>query len=165
MTMTAGEQRVLQLVTTGGIDSYRLALDISFDPKRVRILELAPAAGIAVLDHQLDDAEGWLSLDVMRAGAPDDLSEQQGQPLVIGGLLVEALEQGSVPLILTSQGAVDGVGEIVPVATGDGAIYVQEKEAASTGVRLSPTTRTVAETSVTETVVPITMEEAARIKE
>jgi general secretion pathway protein D len=130
VTVVAGGQTELQLVASGAdADAYRLSLDLSFDPKRIRILELDPGQDVAVLDHQLDDVAGGLSLDLMAAEAGDDGADgpegMVAAPRVLGTLLVEALEEGPVPLFVTSQQAVDGTGEAMPVATGDGAIYVQ----------------------------------------
>jgi hypothetical protein len=117
VSLQPGEKTILQIVVTGGEDSYRLPLALSFDPRRVWVDGLQAAPGVELLRSDVHAADGWIDLDVLVVNGI-----QSGQ--AVAALTVQALEGGPAPLVFTSAGAVtqDGLG--IPVAANDGALFV-----------------------------------------
>ena len=107
----------LQLVARGGAASYRLPLTLSFDPSKVAIVGLEFADSVVVMDEGLDAEAGVLVLDlaVIRGGE---------LPSVLAAVEFVAREPGPAPLVFSTAGAFTSGGARIPVATGDGAVFV-----------------------------------------
>ena len=67
VSLQPGEETVLQLVVQGGTGSYRLPLALSFDPRRVFVIDILSAPGVNFLRSDVHAADGWIDLDVIVA--------------------------------------------------------------------------------------------------
>jgi general secretion pathway protein D len=117
LSLGVGQQRMLQLVVTGGADSYGIPVGLSFDADRLTIRDVEVADGASLSGHELDESKGWLVLDLV----VDHGSEL---PRAIATITVEGREPGPVPLLFASTEAVGTSGDIVPVVTNDAAVFV-----------------------------------------
>jgi general secretion pathway protein D len=107
----------VSLVTRGGSGAYRLPFGLSFDPTRLEITSLELAPGVTALDERLDPEKGFLWLDLQ-------VAEGQATSQSLGSIGITALNAGSAPLVFTCDGAVTGDGFRIPVAAGNGAVFV-----------------------------------------
>jgi len=123
VSLVEDAETVLQLVVEGGEGSYRLPIGVSFDPQRVMIESFQPAPGVEVLQGNLNETEGWLSLDVL---VPEGVEAARA----VAAVSVRGLAQGGVTMLLSSPGAITGEGTKVPVATNDGALYIAAETSA-----------------------------------
>jgi len=117
VSLRPGQETVLQIVVRGGSGSYRLPVGLSFDPRRLLIEEVEAAPGVEFLRREVDSGNGWVDLDLVISNGIES-----GQAVAV--LQVRALEEGPVPLVFTSAGAVTSNGSPVPVAASDGALFV-----------------------------------------
>ncbi len=126
LSLAVGAESSLQLVARGApAEPYRLPLTVSFDPARVAIDSIATVEGVTARFQDLEPDEGWIELD-LEVGA----AEAQGSHgLVV--LRVRALAPGPVPLVVTAGGATRYDGVILPVAVGNGALFVTEEPLAA----------------------------------
>ena len=90
---------------------------ISFDPTRIEITSLELAPGVTAMDERLDPEKGFLWLDLQ-------VAEGQATSQSLGSIGITALNAGSAPLVFTCDGAVNGDGFRIPVAAGNGAVFV-----------------------------------------
>jgi general secretion pathway protein D len=120
-TIASGQQLDLRLVSVGGSGSFRLPLGLSFDSKRITVLDVDPSPGVLVAEQKLDLENGWFTLDLI-VGEGDDL------PQVLATVLIQGESPGPVPLLLSCEGAVDSDGSFRQVAVEDGTLLVQEQE-------------------------------------
>ena len=86
---------------------------------------MATVEGVTAKFQDLEPQEGWIELDleVGAAGAAGSHS-----PAV---LRLRALAQGPVPLVVTAGGATRNDGVVLPVAVGNGAVFVTEEPQAA----------------------------------
>jgi general secretion pathway protein D len=117
VSLRQGQETVLQIFVQGGAGSYRLPISLSFDPTKMWVHELLPAPGVEVLNEVIDQARGFIDLEVVVAN-----TIESGQ--AVAALQIQALDAGPVPLVFTSAGAVSADGAPVPVAASDGALFV-----------------------------------------
>jgi general secretion pathway protein D len=117
VSLRPGQETVLQIFVQGGAGSYRLPISLSFDPTKMWVHELLPAPGVEVLNEVIDQARGFIDLEVVVAN-----TIESGQ--AVAALQIQALDAGPVPLVFTSAGAVSADGAPVPVAASDGALFV-----------------------------------------
>jgi general secretion pathway protein D len=117
ISLAEGEETTLQLVVRDAPEAYRMPIGISFDPDRIEVDSFEVAPGVQILDGSLDEGGGWLSLDLM---VLDGRETAHG----VAAIRVRAMAPGPVPLVFTSAGATTMDGVAVPVAAGDGALYV-----------------------------------------
>jgi general secretion pathway protein D len=120
-TIASGQQLELRIVAVGGGGSFRLPLGLSFDSKRITVLDVDPSPGVLVAEQKLDLEDGWFTLDLI-VGEGDDL------PQVLATVLIQGESPGPVPLLLSCEGAVDSDGSFRQVAVEDGTLLVQEQE-------------------------------------
>jgi general secretion pathway protein D len=120
-TIASGQQLELRVVSVGGSGSFRMPLGLSFDSKRITVLDVDPSPGVLVAEQQLDLENGWFTLDLI-VGEGDDL------PQVLATILIQGENPGPVPLLLSSEGAVNSDGSYRQVAVEDGTLLVQEQE-------------------------------------
>ncbi len=118
VSLQPGDETVLQLVVQGGTGSYRLPLALSFDPRRVFVIDILSAPGVNFLRSDVHAADGWIDLDVIVA---DGIEGGQA----VAALTVQALDGGPAPLVFTSAGAVTAEGLAIPVAAQDGALFIK----------------------------------------
>ncbi len=116
VSLSPGEETVLQIVVQGGSGSYRLPLGLSYDPLRISIEGLEAAPGVEMLDQQVT-ADGWIDLDLV---VPNGIEGAQA----VAALRVRALNAGPAPLIFTVSQAMTPLGTPIPVAASDGALFV-----------------------------------------
>ena len=117
VSLSPGQETVLQVVVKGGSGSYRLPFGLSFDPRRVSIDGIRGAPGVEILRQDLNDTGGWIDLDLV---VTDGI--ESGQAVI--ALEIHAIEPGPAPLVFTAAGAVTAEGTPVPVAASDGALFV-----------------------------------------
>ncbi|MEJ2581123.1 MAG: hypothetical protein P8127_05700, partial [Acidobacteriota bacterium] len=117
ISLVPGQETVLQVVVRGGSGSYRLPIGIAYDPSRVWVHDVVPAPGAELLRNSIDQAQGWIDLEVVSTSAVEG-----GQ--AIAALKLQAIDSGPVPLVLSASEAVTGDGTRVPVAASDGALFV-----------------------------------------
>jgi general secretion pathway protein D len=120
VSLRPGQETVLQIIVRGGSESYRLPFGLSYDPTRVWIHDVLPAPGVEILHDAVDQARGWIDLELVITNAIEG-----GQ--AVAALQVQALDGGPVPLVFTVSGAVTAEGTPVPVAASDGALFVSGK--------------------------------------
>jgi len=126
LSLAVGAETSLQLVARGApADPYRLPLTLSFDPARVAIDSIATVEGVSARFQDLEPEEGWIELD-LEVGAAEAVGSHG---LVV--LRVRALAPGPVPLVITAGGATRYDGVILPVAVGNGALFVTEEPLAA----------------------------------
>ncbi|MDX2435540.1 MAG: hypothetical protein QNL88_00690 [Acidobacteriota bacterium] len=118
VSLEPGAEVVLQLVVQGGSGSYRLPLALSFDPRRIWVVDILPAPGVNFLRSDVHAADGWIDLDVIVADG-----KESGQ--AVAALTLQALDGGPAPLVFTSAGAVTAEGAAIPVAAQDGALFIK----------------------------------------
>jgi len=121
VSMRPEQEQYLSLVARGGRGSYRLPFGISYDPNRVEILAVDIADGVTVMGENWDPERGWVWLDLM-------VLEGRAVPQTLGALQLRALEAGPAPLVFTADGATLESGLRVPVAAGDGAVFINRPE-------------------------------------
>jgi len=117
ISLSPGQETILQVVVRGGTGSYRLPFGLSFDTNRMAIDAVSAAPGVDILRDNLDIANGWIELDLLV------LDGIEGAQAVVS-LEIRALEAGPAPLVFTATGAVTGDGRPIPVAASDGALFV-----------------------------------------
>jgi len=117
VSLSPGQETILQVVVNGGSGSYRLPFGLSFDPRRVLIDDIRGAPGVEILRQDLNQADGWVDLDLVVTNGVES-----GQSVV--ALVIYAMEPGPAPLVFTAAGAVTADGKPVPVAASDGALFV-----------------------------------------
>jgi len=116
VSLSPGEETVLQIVVRGGSGSYRLPLGLSFDPVRISVEGLEAAPGVEILGQEVTP-DGWIDLDLVVSNGFEN-----GQ--AVAALRVRALNAGPAPLIFTVSQATTSVGTPIPVAASDGALFV-----------------------------------------
>jgi general secretion pathway protein D len=126
LSLATGAETSLQLVARGApAEPYRLPVTVSFDPARVSISSIATVEGVSARSQDLEPEEGWLELDLeVGAGA-----ESGAHGLAV--MRVRALAPGPVPLVVTAGGATRYDGAALPVAVGNGALFVTEQPEAA----------------------------------
>lgn len=126
LSLAVGAESAIQLVARGApAEPYRLPLTLSYDPARVAIDSIATVDGVNARYQDLEPEEGWIELDLeIGAGA-----EVGAHGLVV--LRVRALAPGPVPLVVTAGGATRYDGAVLPVAVGNGALFVTEQPQAA----------------------------------
>jgi len=117
VSLSPGQETVLQVVVNGGSGSYRLPFGLSFDPRRVLIDDIRAAPGVEILRQDVNQASGWVDLDLVVTHGIES-----GQAVV--ALVIYAIEPGPAPLVFTAAGAVTGDGTPLPVAASDGALFI-----------------------------------------
>jgi hypothetical protein len=117
VSLHPGDETLLQVVVQGISGSYRLPLALSFDSRRVRVVEVLPAPGVDFLRSEVHESDGWIDLDMV---VTDGIDGGHG----VAALKVQAIEGGPAPVVLTSAGAVTSDGVHIPVAANDGALFV-----------------------------------------
>ncbi len=126
LSLAVGAETSLQLVARGApAEPYRLPLTVSFDPVRVAIDSIATVEGVTARFQDLEPDEGWIELD-LEVGAAEAVGSHG---LVV--LRVRALAPGPVPLVVTAGGATRYDGVVLPVAVGNGALFVTDEPLAA----------------------------------
>jgi len=126
LSLAVGAETSLQLVARGApAEPYRLPLTVSFDPARVAIDSIATVEGVTARFQDLEPDEGWIELD-LEVGAAEAVGSHG---LVV--LRVRALAPGPVPLVVTAGGATRYDGVVLPVAVGNGALFITEEPLAA----------------------------------
>lgn len=121
VSLAAGAETALQLVARGApAEPYRVPLTLSFDPGRVAIDSIATVDGVVASFQDLEPEEGWIELE-LEVGAGAD-SGVHG----LAVLRLRAIEPGPVPLVITAGGATRYDGVRLPVAVGNGAVFVTD---------------------------------------
>jgi len=126
LSLAVGAETSLQLVAWGApAEPYRIPLTLSFDPTRVAIDSVATVEGVTASFQNFEPEEGWMELDleVSAAGAAGTHS--------LAVLRLRALAPGPVPLVVTAGGATRNDGAMLPVAVGNGAVFVTEEPQAA----------------------------------
>jgi len=122
LSLAVGAETSLQLVARGApAEAYRLPLTVSFDPARVAIDSIATVEGVTATFQDLEPEEGWIELD-LEVGAAEAVGSHG-----LAVLRVRALAPGPVPLVVTAGGATRYDGVVLPVAVGNGALFVTEE--------------------------------------
>ena len=122
LSLATGAETSLQLVARGApAEPYRIPLTLSFDPARVAIESVATVEGVVARFQDLEPDEGWIELD-LEVGAG---SAKGAHGLAV--LRVRALAPGPVPLVVTAGGATSYDGSALPVAVGNGALFVTDQ--------------------------------------
>ncbi len=122
LSLAVGAETSLQLVARGApAEPYRLPLTVSFDPARVAIDSIATVEGVTARFQDLEPEEGWIELD-LEVGAAEAVGSHG-----LAVLRVRALSPGPVPLVVTAGGATRYDGVVLPVAVGNGALFVTEE--------------------------------------
>jgi hypothetical protein len=122
LSLATGSETSLQLVARGApAEPYRIPLTVSFDPARVAIESIATVEGVVARFQDLEPEEGWIELD-LEVGAG---SAKGAHGLAV--LRVRALAPGPVPLVVTAGGATSYDGSTLPVAVGNGALFVTDQ--------------------------------------
>ncbi|TFG39587.1 MAG: type II secretion system protein GspD, partial [Candidatus Aminicenantes bacterium] len=122
LSLAVGAETSLQLVARGApAEPYRLPLTVSFDPTRVAISSIATVDGVTARYQDLEPDEGWIELD-LEVGAADAPGAHG-----LAVLRVRALAPGPVPLVITAGGATRYDGVVLPVAVGNGALFITEQ--------------------------------------
>jgi general secretion pathway protein D len=122
LSLAVGAETSLQLVARGApAEPYRLPLTVSFDPVRVAIDSIATVEGVTARYQDLEPDEGWIELD-LEVGAAEAVGSHG-----LAVLRVRALAPGPVPLVITAGGATRYDGAVLPVAVGNGALFVTEE--------------------------------------
>ena len=126
LSLAVGAETSLQLVARGApAEPYRLPLTVSFDPTRVAIDSIATVEGVTARYQDLEPDEGWIELD-LEVGAAEAVGSHG-----LAVLRVRALAPGPVPLVVTAGGATRYDGVVLPVAVGNGALFVTEEPQAA----------------------------------
>jgi general secretion pathway protein D len=126
LSLAVGGETSLQLVARGApAEPYRLPLTVSFDPTRVAIDSIATVEGVNARSQDLEPEEGWIELD-LEIGAAEAAGSHG---LVV--LRVRALAPGPVPLVVSAGGATRYDGVVLPVAVGNGALFVTDEPTAA----------------------------------
>ncbi len=126
LSLAVGAETSLQLVARGApAEPYRLPLTLSFDPARVAIDSIATVEGVRAVFQDLEPDEGWIELD-LEVGAAGAAGSHG-----LVALRVRALAPGPVPLVITAGGASRYDGVMLPVAVGNGALFVTEEPQAA----------------------------------
>jgi len=122
VSLAVGAETSLQLVARGApAEPYRLPITLSFDPTRVAIDSIATVDGVTSRFQDLEPEEGWIELD-LEVGAAE-VAGSHG----LAVLRLRALAPGPVPLVVTAGGATRYDGVVLPVAVGNGALFVTEE--------------------------------------
>ncbi len=122
LSLAVGAETSLQLVSRGAPhDAYRIPVTVSFDPSRVAVDSVATVEGVRAVFQDLEPDAGWVELDLEVGSA---LSQGPHGLMV---LRLRALEPGPVPLVITTGGARTAGGTVVPVAVGNGALFVTDQ--------------------------------------
>jgi len=125
VSIPVGTETSLSLVARGAPASgYRIPVTVSFDPTRIAINSMSTVEGVSVSSQSLEPEEGWLELDF--DVAPGELSTTHG----LAVLRVRALSTGPVPLVVTAGRATADDGTTLPVAVGNGAVFVTDEPSA-----------------------------------
>ena len=122
LSLAVGAETSLQLVAHGApAEPYRLPLTVSFDPARVAIDSIATIEGVTARFQDLEPDEGWIELD-LEVGSAEAVGTHG-----LAVLRIRALSPGPVPLVITAGGATRYDGAVLPVAVGNGALFVTEE--------------------------------------
>ncbi len=126
VSLAAGAETTLQLVARGApAQGYRIPVTISFDAARVSIDSMATASGVTAISQDLEPDEGWIELDLEVASGGT-----KGAAHGLAVLRVRALSPGPVALVVSAGGAIRDDGVALPVAVGNGALFVTEESQA-----------------------------------
>jgi general secretion pathway protein D len=126
LSLAVGAETSLQLVARSApVEPYRLPITVSFDPARVAIDSIATVEGVVARFQDLEPEEGWIELD-LEVGSADAAG-----PHGLAVLRVRALAPGPVPLVVSAGGATRNDGATLPVAVGNGALFVTEAPVAA----------------------------------
>jgi general secretion pathway protein D len=121
LSLPVGAESALQLIARNApAEAYQVPMTISFDPTRVAIDSIATVDGVVARDQDLEPDEGWVELD-LEVGAGEAAGSHG-----LAVLRVRALAPGPVPLVVTAGGATSIDGATIPVAVGNGALFVTE---------------------------------------
>ncbi len=117
-SLKVDERNVTQVALSGARGTYRVRLDVSFDPETVQLEGVLYPPGVVEMDRQrLDPDEGVLTLD-LAVNHPDEAAQ------LLASLGFRALAPGASPLVVSVEEFIDGDGAEVPVAVGDGNIFI-----------------------------------------
>jgi general secretion pathway protein D len=121
LSLAVGAETSIQLVAQGApAEPYRLPVTLSYDPARVAIDSVATVEGVVARAQDLEPGEGWIELDLEVGEAA------AAGPHGLAVLRVRALATGPVPLVVTAGGATRYDGVMLPVAVGNGALFVTD---------------------------------------
>jgi len=122
VSLAEGAETTLQLVARAAPEKgYRVPVTISFDPSRVSIDSIATVNGVTAVAQDMEPSEGWIELDLEVAPGGT-----KGGAHGLAILRLRALSAGPVPLIVSAGGAIRDDGAALPVAVGNGALFVTE---------------------------------------
>jgi general secretion pathway protein D len=121
LSLAVGAETSIQLVAQGApAEPYRLPVTLSYDPTRVAIQSVATVDGVVARAQDLEPGEGWIEFDLEVGEA----AAAGPHGLVV--LRVRALATGPVPLVVSAGGATRYDGVMLPVAVGNGALFVTD---------------------------------------
>ncbi len=117
-SLRPGERTVTQLALSGALGTYRVRLQVSFDPEKAALEGVLHPPGVVEMEQQrLDPEAGVLTLDLAA-------SHQHEGAQLLASLGFRALAQGVSPVTISVESVKDQDGEEVPVAVGDGSLFV-----------------------------------------
>ncbi|NOZ77856.1 MAG: hypothetical protein GXP48_01500 [Acidobacteria bacterium] len=125
ISLRPGNTTKIQVVMEGSPGSFHIPVGISYNSRRLKITHIALARGVDELGNQEAPSAGWLNLD-LGVAHPDAESAQ-----VVATLTVEALQPGQIPVVLSSQGAMDASGKLLAVSAGQATVFVLRAEGAA----------------------------------
>ena len=117
VSLGPGEETLLQVLVSGGDGDLRLPLSVSFDTRRVEVVDVLAAAGVGLTDDDSRPAEGWLAMELA-------LPASGAVPQVAAAIRVRGIAEGPSPMVVAADPAVGEDGSQLPVAADDGAVYV-----------------------------------------
>jgi general secretion pathway protein D len=116
-TLNEGDEAVIQILATGPYSDIRFPVSLGFDPQRVAVERVDAPGTVAVIDMVVDEANGWLDLELVSTGAGTAQTP-------VASIVVRALDDGGAALTLASGLATAADGTHPPVSTTDGALFI-----------------------------------------
>ena len=126
LSLRPGDSNQVEIVLAGAPGSYRVPVGLSYDPERLTITGVQLPPGVESVGKEKDPASGWLDLELVA-------THEDSDPQTIAVVTVKALKVGQVPMVLSSEGARDADGRSLPVALGDGTVYILRKSLTGNG--------------------------------
>ena len=112
------ERNVTQVALSGTTGTYRIRMKVAFDPGTVMLEGVLYPPGVVEMEQQrLDPGAGILTLDLA-------VNHQDEGAQLLASLGFKATAPGASPLSVTVESLKDQNGEGLPVAVGDGSIFV-----------------------------------------
>ncbi len=118
ISLRPGVTTKVRVVMQGSSGSFQVPVGVSYDASRLKIVNVKLGQGVEEKGAQEAPSAGWVNLN-LTVDHPDAGAHQ-----TVATLTLKALQPGQIPLVLSSQGALDSNGNLLTVSAGQATVFV-----------------------------------------